>query len=77
MARAKQVTMTTIAQPDIIGMPVTLPANREQFSIASTLLNVEQNINKEGLYLAKLNGFKKGLMQDLLTGKVRVVNCTT
>ena len=50
------------------------PPLPEQKEIAEILSSVDQRIKKEKEYKEKLKSLKKGLMQDLLTGKVRVNN---
>jgi type I restriction enzyme S subunit len=40
--------------------------------IASVIAAHNQRITTEEIYLEKLKAIKKGLMHDLLTGKVRV-----
>lgn len=52
-----------------ISLPDTLD---EQHKIASILSQVDDQITHNKNYLSKLKELKKGLMQDLLTGKVRV-----
>lgn len=44
----------------------------EQDKIVSILDSQDKRIQKEQSYLNKLQQLKKGLMEDLLTGKVRV-----
>ncbi len=72
MSMAKQVTMTTIAQPDMVGLPVPVPSIEEQSKVIQKLNAIEGLIVKENAEMQKNKGIKKGLMQDLLTGKVRV-----
>lgn len=48
------------------------PSYEEQLRITSVVLNVNKKINKEICYTIKLKLIKKGLMQDLLTGRKRV-----
>jgi type I restriction enzyme S subunit len=52
----------------------TLPKLNEQKRICDYLDLTDKIILKNKLNLAKLNRIKTGLMQDLLTGKVRVTN---
>jgi len=54
-------------------LPVILPKLTEQRKIANVLSTVDQKIQKEKDHKEKLEKLKKGLMQDLLTGKVRVL----
>ena len=72
MRQAKHVTMTTISQPDLIILPVPVPSLGEQQQIANRVLAVEAQWRREAGLLEKFRQQKSGLMQDLLTGKVRV-----
>lgn len=58
---------------DINNLIVMLPPINEQKKIADTLLNLEDTINQQKVYLSKLFSLKTGLMQDLLSGNKRVV----
>lgn len=49
----------------------------EQIKIAKTLFQVDETIEKTESIAVKLNRIKTGLMQDLLTGKVRVTRLLT
>ncbi|PTW01324.1 type I restriction enzyme S subunit [Halanaerobium saccharolyticum] len=49
-----------------------VPPLEEQKQIASILSSVDSKIKKEEEYKAKLERLKKGLMQKLLTGEIRV-----
>jgi type I restriction enzyme S subunit len=51
---------------------IPLPPLPEQHRIAEILSQIDQAIEKEQAYKEKLERIKKGLMEDLLTGKVRV-----
>jgi type I restriction enzyme S subunit len=53
---------------------IPLPPLPEQQLIADVLSQVDEVIEKEIQYKEKLERIKKGLMEDLLTGKVRVNN---
>ena len=57
---------------DLRNFKITLPEINEQKHIAYILSNVDQKIQKEKEFKQKLEQLKKGLMQDLLTGKKRV-----
>jgi len=73
MARAKQTTMTTISQPDIAPLPVPLPPLAEQDAIVDCYDAVDIQVSDEQATASKLSLFKQGLMDDLLTGRVRVI----
>jgi type I restriction enzyme S subunit len=51
---------------------VSLPSKREQKDIAVTLSNTDYKISKLQEERSRLQDVKKGLMQKLLTGKIRV-----
>jgi type I restriction enzyme S subunit len=53
-------------------LPVLLPPLKEQQYISRILLEVDSKIEKEEAMKSELEQLKKGLMQVLLTGKVRV-----
>ena len=55
---------------DAIKIPI--PPIEEQNKICSILSSVDAKIKKEKEYKAKLERLKKGLMQKLLTGEIRV-----
>jgi type I restriction enzyme S subunit len=44
----------------------------EQEKIATTITSISKSIENEEIYSSKLQSIKQGLMQDLLSGKVRV-----
>ena len=73
MTRAKQTTMTTISQPDIAPLPVPLPPLAEQDAIVGCYDAVDIQVSDEHATASKLSFFKQGLMDDLLTGRVRVI----
>lgn len=54
------------------GYKFPLPTIKEQQKIESILSEADAKIEKERLYRDKLQSLKKGLMEDLLTGKVQV-----
>lgn len=53
-------------------MSILVPTLKEQQKIASILSNVDSKIQKQQEYKSKLESLKKGLMQKLLTGQIRV-----
>jgi len=71
----KSVTQTAqplITQSFISNIYIPLPPLPEQHRIASILSQIDETIEKEQKYKEKLEKIKRGLMEDLLTGKVRV-----
>jgi type I restriction enzyme, S subunit len=70
-------TVRTGAQPNINSkeyqsMRIPLPRLSDQNKIATILLEADAKIEKEQTQKAQLEALKKGLMQQLLTGKKRV-----
>ena len=58
----------------IRAMLAPIPNESEQFQITAVLDSHEERIRTEETYLNKLKEQKKGLMHDLLTGRVRVTD---
>ncbi len=65
-------TVYHIYGSDVKTFQILLPSNEEQNKIVSTLLNSNEEIKILKKKLKKLHESKKGLMQQLLTGKRRV-----
>ena len=61
-----------MTQSIVYKIQIPLPPLPEQHRIASILSQIDEAIEKEQEYKEKLERIKKGLMEDLLTGKVRV-----
>ena len=53
---------------------ITIPNVKEQNAIASVLVKADKEIELANAKLAKLKSQKRGLMQQLLTGKKRTLN---
>jgi type I restriction enzyme S subunit len=71
----KLATQTTIAymnKDNAESVQIALPTLQEQQKIASTLMSIDNNIVAVNKSLIIKKALKKALMQDLLTGKVRV-----
>ncbi len=51
---------------------ISIPSPKEQSRIEDAITAHDRRIETEEAYLSKLKAIKKGLMQDLLTGRVRV-----
>ncbi|PKH90152.1 hypothetical protein CXF76_17800 [Pseudoalteromonas sp. 78C3] len=61
-----------ISQVDIKSYKLALPTLKEQKSISKNITNIERSIFIKNKKMDSLKNLKKALMQDLLTGKVRV-----
>ncbi len=57
---------------ELLNLLLPLPPLPEQRRIASMLSQVDEVIEKEQKYKEKLERIKRGLMKDLLTGRIRV-----
>ncbi len=69
---ASGTTRFRISRSNLKNILIPLPPLSEQKRIAEILSQIDQAIEKEEKYKEKLERLKKGLMEDLLTGKVRV-----
>ena len=73
-ARAPQSAQKNINLEDLRPLLMAVPEPTEQHSIAQIYEEHNTRIRSEEAYLNKLKLQKQGLMQDLLSGKVRVKN---
>ena len=69
---SSQTTIKTIQAPILKSIKVPLPHFEEQQKIAEILSTVDKKLELERKRKEKLESIKRGLMNDLLTGKVRV-----
>ena len=65
-------TMKHIVKKDFVNIPIPLPPLPEQKKIAEILSTVDEVIEKVDKAIEKTERLKKGLMQELLTGRKRV-----
>jgi len=77
---AKQIALLTnsssqgnIGMGDIEKLTVLLPPPDEQTAIATTLSDMDTELAALESQLAKARGIKQGMMQELLTGRIRLV----
>jgi type I restriction enzyme S subunit len=73
-ATGSSAGMKNISQQAIKNLQISLPNIKEQNRIINLLISSTNQINITNSNLIKLRHLKTGLMQDLLTGKVRVTN---
>jgi len=71
--RAGSTTIPDLNHGDFYSLPLALPKKPEQQRIAETLLAIDEKILVNKILKAKFTLLKKGLMQDLLSGKVRTI----
>jgi type I restriction enzyme S subunit len=70
--RSTGTTATGIQRARLIRMPMLLPPVNEQLRIVDAVRSSETRLETEASGLRKLRLLKSGLMEDLLTGRVRV-----
>ncbi|MEY8240448.1 MAG: restriction endonuclease subunit S [Cycloclasticus sp.] len=73
ISSAKTATMTTIDQGAINKCPVLVPPLKEQTAIANVLSDMDTELDALQQRLSKTQKIKQGMMQELLTGKTRLV----
>jgi type I restriction enzyme, S subunit len=67
-------TISHLYQKDFIGFSFSVPpTDQQQDEIASTLLDMDHDIQASEARLAKARQIKQGMMQELLTGRMRLV----
>ncbi|CCC41942.1 restriction endonuclease subunit S [Haloquadratum walsbyi] len=73
-AFSQQTTVKTIKSGDIRRIAAPIPPVTEQERIMDILSSFSSRIQNDDSYLSRLQRLKSGLMQDLLSGKVRTTN---
>ena len=72
-SRAKSaIAQASVNQTDVRDVPIALPDLGEQQRIVAVLGNFESRLGAEEIVLGKIRLLKRGLMEDLLTVRVRV-----
>ena len=64
----------TITKERLSDFLISLPSLPEQTSIATILSDIDAEIKKLELQLTKYQNIKQGMMQTLLTGKIRLLS---
>ncbi|MGI6354638.1 MAG: hypothetical protein GX937_04645 [Lentisphaerae bacterium] len=72
--RAIGSTFLEIGKRDLAAIPLTIPLANEQSAIASVLSDMDAEIEALEQRRDKTQELKQGMMQQLLTGRVRLVN---
>lgn len=65
-------TINHLYQKDFVNFKFPVPSYSEQQEIVSILSGVDEILAKQHIHRSKITVLKKGLMQQLLTGKIRV-----
>jgi len=69
---ATRTTVSYMNKDNCESIPIAIPPLEEQRKIIQILSNIDFKIKENMNYKSKLESIKKGLMQKLLTGKIRV-----
>jgi len=68
-----QTGVPMISQEQIKNINIVIPENpQETVAIAERLRNIDTMLENEQTYLQKMQSIKKGLMEDLLSGRKQV-----
>ena len=73
MERAIGSTFLEIGKRDLAAIEVMLPPCDEQTAIATTLSDMDAEITALEAKLSKARQIKQGMMQELLTGRIRLI----
>ena len=74
MANSVKATVDSLRLPTFLEFRMTLPPTvEEQVAIATVLTDMESEINALDTKLSKARQIKQGMMQELLTGRIRLV----
>jgi type I restriction enzyme S subunit len=68
-----QGAQANLSLQNISALPITYPLKTEQIRIAQILSDMDAEIEKIESQLAKYQNIKQGMMQTLLTGKIRLI----
>lgn len=66
-------TFLEISKSNLSSIQMQLPSYAEQKAIAQVLSDIDDEIETLEAELEKLNYMKRGMMQELLTGRIRLV----
>lgn len=69
---AQGSTRYNISKSQFLNLQIVLPQIKEQIEIVKILSDMDKEISELNEHLTKLNNIKQGLMQKLLTGKIRL-----
>jgi type I restriction enzyme S subunit len=71
---SKGSTFDSITSSDVKAFPIPLPPTlKEQEAISQVLTSMDDDIEKLEARLAKTKSIKQGMMQELLTGRIRLI----
>ncbi len=71
--KAGTSTIPDLNHNDFYSLPIILPSKKEQTAIAAILTDMDKEIQALQQRLSKTRQIKQGMMQELLTGKTRLI----
>lgn len=66
-------SMKNLSKRALLSLPIFFPSHEEQTAIATVLSDLDADITALAAKLAKARQLKQGMMQELLTGRIRLV----
>lgn len=66
-------TVKHLSHGDVEGIAAKLPSQAEQAAIATILSDMDTDISTLEAKLTKARAIKQGMMQELLTGRIRLM----
>lgn len=76
MSMTAKSSVDSVRREMIADMPIILPTKQEQTAIAKILSDMDSEIQALEKRLVKTRQIKQGMMQELLTGKTRLLQGT-
>lgn len=73
LSKAQGSSIKEVRAPTLVTLPLDIPEIDEQAAIAKTLDDMDQDICIHESRLAKIRELKQGMMQELLTGRTRLI----
>jgi type I restriction enzyme S subunit len=71
--KTKGITIHHLQGKDLLDLEIVMPEEPEQVAIATVLSDMDTEIEKLESQLTKYQNIKQGMMQTLLTGKIRLL----
>ena len=68
------IKVSSVSKSSILSTKVAIPSKEEQFAITNILSDMAAEIVALQAKLEKYKKIKIGMMQQLLTGKIRLIN---
>jgi len=69
------VNQASFTKPDFLGIKITFPSTKEeQIAISTILSDMDEEIQTLQQRLNKTRQLKQGMMQELLTGRTRLIS---